>query len=363
MIPALDLKRQDESIRADIDAALARVRDRAQYILGGEVEAFEKAFAAYCTAADCIGVASGTEALQIALLSSGVGPGDEVITVAHTSAATVAAVELAGARPVLVDIDPVRFTMDPRRILGAVTPRTRAVLPVHLYGQPADLDPILETAARRGLRVIEDCAQAHGALYRGKRVGAWGHAAAFSFYPTKNLGAYGDGGAVVTDDPDLAGRARAIRQYGWDADRISRRKGMNSRLDEIQAAVLRVKLPHLEEWNAERRRLADRYNSLLTGTGLVLPVAAPDSTHVYHAYVVRHPRRDALRSHLSRRGIETSIHYPVPVHRQPGFSDLALPADGLPETEAAAREVLSLPLFPGLRPEEQQAVADAVNEF
>ncbi len=363
MIPVLDLKRQDESIQAEIDAAIARVRNRGQFILGREVEAFEKAFAAYCGVRFCIGVASGTEALQIALLSCGIGPGDEVITVAHTSAATVAAVELAGARPVLVDIDPVRYTMDPQRMLAAITPRTRAVLPVHLYGQPADLNPILEIAAQHDLQVIEDCAQAHGALYRGKRVGAWGRIAAFSFYPTKNLGAYGDGGAVVTDDPDLAGRARAIRQYGWDADRISRRKGMNSRLDEIQAAILLVKLRCLDDSNAERRRLAGIYHERLAAAGLGVPQETPDSTPVYYAYTVRHPRRDSLRTHLARLGIETSIHYPVPVHLQEGFRNLNLSAGDLPETEGAAREVLTLPLFPGMRGEEMQTVIDAINGF
>jgi dTDP-4-amino-4,6-dideoxygalactose transaminase len=363
MIPVLDLKRQDEGIRAEIDAAISRVRDRAQYILGREGKAFEEAFAAYCGAGFCVGVASGTEALQIALLSCGVEPGDEVITVSHTAAATLAAVELAGAVPVPVDIDRLRRTLDPSRLPAAITPRTRAVIPVHLYGQPADLDPILEIAARHNLTVIEDCAQAHGALYRGKRVGAWGRAAAFSFYPTKNLGAYGDGGAVVTCDPEVAGRARAIRQYGWDPGRISRRKGMNSRLDEIQAAILLVKLRHLEAGNAERIRLAGIYNEKLAAGELVVPRAAPDTTHVYHAYTVRHPRRDALRARLAALGVAALVRYPVPAHLQEGFRNLNLRPGDLPETEAAAREELCLPLFPGLRAEEQQAVVDAVNGF
>jgi len=363
MIPVLDLKRQEAGIRAEIDAALVRVMDRAEFILGGEVDAFERAFAAYCGVKFCVGVGSGTEALQVALLACGIGPGDEVVTVSHTSVATVAAVELTGARPILVEINPARYTMDPDRVLAAVTPRTRAILPVHLYGQPAELDPILDLAARRRLLVIEDCAQANGALYRGKQVGAWGHIAAFSFYPTKNLGGYGDGGAVVTDDPALADRARQIRQYGWDADRISVRKGVNSRLDEIQAAVLGVKLGHLDEWNAERRRLAGMYDRRLAEAGIAAPWAAPDSSHVYYVYVVRHPRRDLLRAHLVRRGIETSIHYPLPVHLQPGFRNLDLSAGALPETEAAAREVLTLPLFPGMRDEELRQVVDAVKEF
>jgi dTDP-4-amino-4,6-dideoxygalactose transaminase len=363
MIPVLDLKRQDAGIRAEIDAALEGVTGRGQYVLGAEVDAFERSFAGYCGAKFCIGVGSGTAALHVALLACGIGPGDEVLTVSFTSVATVAAIELAGARPIPVDIDDTRLTMDPGRIPAAVTPKTRAILPVHLHGQPADLEPILELAARHGLAVIEDCAHAHGARYRGKRVGAWGRIAAFSFYPTKNLGAYGDGGAVVTDDPALAEQARRIRQYGWDADRISRRKGINSRLDEVQAAVLGVKLGHLEEWNAERRRLAGIYDRGLERCGLRLPFSAPDSTHVYHAYVVRHPRRDSLRAHLARQGISTSIHYPVPVHLQPGYADLNLSAGTLPVSEAAAREVLTLPLFPGMREDELHQVEDAVGEF
>jgi dTDP-4-amino-4,6-dideoxygalactose transaminase len=363
VIPAQDLSRQEESIRPEIEAAIHRVMKRSRFILGEEVEAFERAFAAYCGASFAVGVGSGTEALQVALMACGIGPGDEVITVSHTAVATIAAVELAGAKTVPVDIDPARFTMDPHRLPGALTPRTRAVLPVHLYGQPAELAPILEFAARHGLAVIEDCAQAHGARYREKRVGAWGRIAAFSFYPTKNLGGYGDGGAVVTDDPALAERARQIRQYGWDANRISRRKGLNSRLDEIQAAVLGVKLGRLDGWNAERRRLAAAYDRRLADMGLAVPFAAPDSTHVYHAYVVRHKQRDALRAHLAGLGIQTSIHYPLPVHAQPGFAHLASFAGDLPKTEAAAREVLSLPLFPGLREAELQQVVDAIGDF
>jgi dTDP-4-amino-4,6-dideoxygalactose transaminase len=363
IIPVVDIARGDKALRPEIEAAIARVMDRAQFILGAEGEAFERAFASYIGVAHAVGVGSGTDALQIALLACGIGPGDEVITVSHTSPATIAAIELTGAGAVPVDIDPRRFTMDPARLAGALTPRTRAVLPVHLYGQPADLGPILDFAARHGLPVIEDCSQAHGARYRDKRAGAWGRLATFSFYPTKNLGAYGDGGAVLTDDPQLAGRVRQIRQYGWDSERISRRKGINSRLDEIQAAILRVKLCRLEKWNAERRVLAAFYGSRLAATDLTLPYAAPDSLHVYHAYVIRHPRRDALRAHLAARGIAASIHFPLPVHRHPGFSNLAGYSDSLPETEAAAREVLTLPLFPGMRADEQQQVVDAVNSF
>ncbi len=363
MIPVVDIARQDQSIRPETEAAIRRVIDRSQFILNAEVESFEKAFAAYCGVSFAVGVGSGTDALQIALLACGIGPGDEVITVSHTSPATVAAVELTGASAVPVDIDPRRFTMDPRRIAAAFTPRTRALLPVHLYGQPADLGPILEFAARHSLPVIEDCSQAHGARYREKRAGAWGRIAAFSFYPTKNLGAYGDGGAVLTDDPQLAERVRRIRQYGWDAERVSQGKGMNSRLDEIQATILNVKLGRLDEWNTERRRLAALYDNRLAVKDLIIPFAAPDSIHVYHTYVIRHPRRDALRAHLAERGIGSSIHFPLPVHLHPGFSNLAGFSGSLPETEAAAREVLTLPLFPGMREDELQQVVDAVNSF
>jgi dTDP-4-amino-4,6-dideoxygalactose transaminase len=363
MIPVVDIARQDKSIRPEIEAAIARVLDRSRFILNAEVEAFENAFAAYCGVSYALGVGSGTDALQVALLACGIGPGDEVITVSHTSPATIAAIELTGAGAVPVDIDPRRFTMDPRRIAAACTPRTRALLPVHLYGQPADLEPILEIAGRRGLPVIEDCSQAHGARYREKTVGAWGRISTFSFYPTKNLGAYGDAGAVVTGDPQLAERARQIRQYGWDASRVSRRKGLNSRLDEIQAAILGVKLRRLDAWNAERRTLAALYNRRLSGKDLTIPYAAPDSVHVYHTYVVRHPRRDALRAHLTARGIGSAIHFPLPVHLHPGFSNLAGFSESLPETEAAAREVLTLPLFPGMREDELQQVVDAVNSF
>jgi dTDP-3-amino-3,4,6-trideoxy-alpha-D-glucose transaminase len=363
MIPVRDLARQDEPLRAEIAAAVQRVIAGGRFILGPEVEAFERAFAAYCGVRHCVGVASGTEALQIALLAAGIEPGDEVITVAHTAAATVAAVELAGARPVTVDIDPERMTLNPRLLPAAITPRTRAILPVHLYGQPAELESLLAVAAQYHLAVIEDCAQAAGASYRGRPAGAWGLAGAFSFYPTKPLGAYGDGGAIVTDDPDLAEAARRIRQYGWDADRISRRSGMNSRLDELQAAVLMVKLAHLEESIAERRRLAGLFEKELTAAWLSKPARFADSMSAWYAYVVRHPDRDALRAHLLRSGIATAVHYPVPVHLQPGFSHLGQAAGTLPETEAAASEVLTLPLFPGLQADELRRIADAVNGF
>jgi len=275
----------------------------------------------------------------------------------------VAAIELAGARPVLVDIDPARYTLDPDRLEAAITPRARAVVPVHLYGCPADLAPILEIARRHNLYVIEDCAQAHGAQYQGRPVGSWGHVAAFSFYPTKNLGACGDGGMVVTNDPELAERARLLRQYGWRERYISSLKGLNSRLDELQAAILRVKLRRLEEWNAKRRQLAHLYNELLAGSGIIIPGEPAGATRVYHLYVVRHPRRDELQAFLRKRDIGSLIHYPAPVHLQPAYRDLGYEAGDLPASEAAAQEVLSLPLYPELREEEAAIVADAVIAF
>jgi dTDP-4-amino-4,6-dideoxygalactose transaminase len=363
MIPPIDLKRQYASIKDEVEAAVTRVLEGGWYILGEEVAAFEQKFAAYCSVAHAVGVGSGTDALHLALAACGVGSGDEVITVSHTAVATVAAIELAGARPVLVDIDPTCYTLDPDRLEAAITSRTRAVIPVHLYGCPADLGPVVEIARRHDLLVVEDCAQAHGALYRGQRVGSLGHIAAFSFYPTKNLGACGDGGMVVTDDPGLAERARLLRQYGWRERYVSSTKGLNSRLDELQAAILRVKLRHLEEWTQRRRSLARLYDEQLAGSGVATPREPEGTTHVYHLYVVRHPRRDELRAFLREQGVGSLIHYPVPVHLQPAYRDLGYEAGALPATEAAAREVLSLPLYPELRDEEVAAVSDAVIAF
>lgn len=351
MIPALDLSRQYHILRGEIDAALARVLERGRYILSEEVAAFEEEFAAWCGARHAVGVGSGTDALHLGLLAHGIGAGDDVITVAHTSIATAAAIQMAGARPVFIDIDPAVFTLDPGKLESALTERTRAIIPVHLYGCPADLDPILAFARRHNLVVLEDCAQAHGALYRGKHVGTLGDAGAFSFYPTKNLGAFGDGGAVICQDPAIAERLRQIRQYGWSDGRISVRKGVNSRLDELQAAVLRVKLRHLDEWNAERRALARSYSKALGGGSLILPIQPDYATHVYHQFVIRHPRRDSLQAFLRQQGVETTIHYPLPVHLQPAVRDLGYSIGDLPATERASAEVLSLPLYPGM-PEE-----------
>ena len=362
-IPFLDLKAQYATLKPELDAAVTDVLAGGWYILGEQVAAFEREFAAYCGVAHGVGVGSGTAALQLALLACSIGPGDEVITVSHTAVATVAAIALAGARPVLVDIEPTTYTLDPQRLEPAITDRTRAVIPVHLYGQPADLAPILEIARRHSLRVIEDCAQAHGATYRGRRVGSFGDLACFSFYPTKNLGAAGDGGMVVTDDAELAERVRLLRQYGWRQRYVSEMAGLNSRLDELQAAILRVKLRYLDEWNERRRALAARYDALLAGSGVVTPAVREGCQHVYHLYVVRSQRRDALQAHLKAQGIGTIVHYPLAVHQQPAYADVAIGPGGLAETERAAAEVLSLPLYPEMPDEHVERVAAAVRAF
>ncbi len=363
MILCSNPQAQYQAHKGEIDAAIARVLDKGWYILGDEVKAFEAEFAAYIGALYGIGVGSGTEALHLALAACGIGPGDEVITVSHTAVAAVAAIELVGATPVLVDIESQHYTLDPRHLEGAVTPRTKAVIPVHLYGQPADLEPILETARAHGLRVIEDCAQAHGALYHDKRVGAWGDMACFSFYPTKNLGALGDGGMVVTNDPELARQARLLREYGWVERHVSHIRGWNSRLDEVQAVALRVKLGYLDADNAARARLAACYDEGLAGAGVSTPQCRPKSTHVYHLYVVRSARRDKLQSFLKSQGIGALVHYPVPVHLQPAYQGRLRGSDCVPETERAAREVLSLPMYPELDKPAVQMVIGAVQAF
>jgi dTDP-4-amino-4,6-dideoxygalactose transaminase len=363
MIPCSAPHRQYQAFKQEIDQAIARVLDKGRYILGDEVLAFEAEFAAYCGVRFGVGVGSGTDALHLALRACGVGPGDEVITVSHTAVATVAAIESCGASPVLVDIRADDYTMDPSLIEAAVTPRTKALMPVHLYGLPASMAAIMAIARKHNLRVIEDCAQAHGASDRGKKVGGWGDLGCFSFYPTKNLGAVGDGGMVVTDDIELAGRVRLLREYGWAERYISQVPGQNSRLDEIQAAVLRVKLGHLDQDNATRARLASAYNERLSGTDLVTPRSRPDATHVYHLYVVRAGRRDELKAFLESRGIGSLVHYPVPVHLQPAYRGRLPGADQLPETERAALAVLSLPLFPGLDSDELLAVVESIRSF
>ncbi len=359
-IPQTDPKANYLAHKAEIDAAIARVLDSGWYILGQEVEAFEDEFAAYIGVRHAVGVASGTDALELALRACRIGPGDEVITVSHTAVATVAAIELCGATPVLVDIDIATYTIDPKQVESAITRRTKAVIPVHLYGQPADVESIIGVAHRHGLWVIEDCAQSHGAVYKGRKVGAWGHVAAFSFYPTKNLGALGDGGMVVTDDPALAERVHLLQQYGWRQRYISDIPGGNSRLDELQAAILRVKLRYLDQENARRRDTAQAYTRLLADTDLALPSCRPEAEHVYHQYVVRTPHREVLRSYLRDHGIGTLVHYPQAVHQQPAYANRLLTNGDLIQSERAAAQVLSLPMYPELADEQVAHIVEAI---
>lgn len=354
---------QYQAHKAEIDAAVDRVLARGWYILGEETRAFEAEFAAFIGVREAVGVGSGTDAVQLALAACEIGAGDEVITVSHTAVATVAAIEMAGATPVLVDIEPDYFTIDPAQIEAAITPRTRAIIPVHIYGQPANLDPILDLASRHKLRVIEDCAQAHGATYRGKRAGAHGDIACFSFYPTKNLGAIGDGGMVVTDQLALAERARLLREYGWAERYVSHIPGRNSRLDELQAAILRVKLRQLDDDNQKRAQIAEKYSEGLSDCGLSLPAIREEATHVFHLYVVRAPERDELQAFLTSRDVNTLIHYPVPVHLQPAYVNIARGAKGLSETETAAREILSLPMYPELADQDVEQVIESIRSF
>ena len=369
-IPQTDPRANYLAHKAEIDAAISSVLDSGWYILGREVTAFEGEFAAYIGVYHAIGVASGTDALELALRACGIGPGDAVFTVSHTAVATVAAIELTGASPVLVDIDPITFTMDPNQLedvieagTSSTVGRPRTVIPVHLYGHPVDMPAILDIAGRYDLTVIEDCAQAHGAALQGRKVGTWGRLAAFSFYPTKNLGALGDGGAVVTDDPDLAERVRLLRQYGWRTRYVSELSGGNSRLDELQAAVLRVKLRYLDQENARRREIAEKYARLLADTGLVLPTCRPQAEHVYHQYVVRTSHRDSLQRYLREAGIGTLIHYPQAVHQQPAFAGRLLTSGRLTHSEQAAAQVLSLPMYPELSDDHVGAVAAAISHW
>jgi dTDP-4-amino-4,6-dideoxygalactose transaminase len=359
-IPYLDLKAQYQSIKPEIDAAIARVLESCQFVLGSEVADFEHEFATYCGAAECIALNSGTSALHLALLAGGVGPGDEVLTVPFTFVASVAAVIYTGARPVLVDIDPRTFTMDPTAIEAAITPRTKAILPVHLYGQAADMDPIIEVARRHGLIVIEDAAQAHGAKYKGRPVGSIGDMACFSFYPGKNLGAYGEGGAVTTSNVEYARTLRMLRDWGQDRKYHHLLRGYNYRMEGFQGAILRVKLRHLESWTNARRAVVKLYNELLANSGIEVPTEMPWARHVYHVYTVRSEDRDGLHEALLAEGIQTGIHYPVPAHLQPAYADLGYGRGAFPCSEEAARRVLSLPLYPELSSQAVAEVARAV---
>jgi dTDP-4-amino-4,6-dideoxygalactose transaminase len=362
MIPASNPQAQYQAHKAQIEEAIGRVLASGRYILGPEVAAFEREFAAYCSTRECVSVANGTEALMLGLRALGVGAGDEVITVSHTAVATVAAIELAGATPVLADVAEGGYCIDPAAVEALVTPRTRCVIAVHLYGQPADMEALLAITRRHDLRLIEDCAQATGALWRGRRVGSLGDLGCFSFYPTKNLGALGDGGAVCCNNADLAAQLRALREYGWDERRASRVPGCNSRLDELQAAILRAKLPFLDEDNERRVRLAARYAELLAGLPLELPRAEGDTRHVYHLYVIACEQRDPLLSHLNGQGVGASIHYPRPVHLQPAYAG-RLETGDMQRTERLAGRILSLPMYPELSAKDQDRVIAAIRSF
>ena len=364
-IPMVDLRAQYARIAASIDAAMRRVVETTQFIRGEDCELFEKEFAAYCGAAHAVGVANGTDAITLALKACGVGPGDEVVTVAATFIGTAEAIVLNGARPVFVDIDERTFTMDPQKVEAALTPRTKAIVPVHLYGHPADVERIVEIGRRHGIPVIEDAAQAHGAEIRGRKVGSLGTLACFSFYPAKNLGAYGDGGMVTSDDGALLARVRQLANHGSGAHKYDNVViGTNSRLDTLQAAVLRVKLRHLDEWNRERAERALAYTAALSGIpGLVLPQPGPAVKPAWHLYTVRAQDRDGLQAHLRAKGIATAIHYPRPVHLQPALSEAGGKPGDLPVSEAVCREVLSLPLYPELPMAAVERVAAEVRAF
>lgn len=362
-VPFVDLGAQYRTIASEMDQAISQVIRETDFILGREVHLFEEEFAAFCEAHYAIGVDSGTSALELALRAFDIGPGDEVITAANSFIASALAISHAGGTPVLVDVDPYTYTLDVTAIERAITRRTKAVIPVHLYGHPADMDPIRQLADKHGLVVIEDACQAHGARYKGKRVGSLGHAAAFSFYPGKNLGAYGDGGMVVTNDRKVAKRLEMLRNYGQKEKYKHLFRGYNRRLDTMQAAILRVKLKYLEKWNAARRWNAMLYQKHLEGSGVVVPGEAGGAEAVWHLYVIRTGRRDALKEHLAGKGVNAGIHYPVPIHLQPAYEDLGHKRGDFPVTEAYADRILSLPLYAELTPEQIEHVSSAISEF
>lgn len=362
-IPLVDLRAQYAPLKDEILSGISKVFDGMWLFLGENVQNFESEFAEFCQASYGIGVSSGTTALHLILRALEIGPGDEIITVSHTFIATAEAIRLAGATPVFVDIDPATFLMDVAQLEARITAHTRAILPVHLYGQTADMDPIRDLARRYGLYVIEDACQAHGAEYRGRKAGSLGDAAAFSFYYSKNLGAYGEAGFITTNDRDLYARMRMLRDHGSERRYYHDLVGMNARLDEIQAVVLRAKLPHLEEWNCLRREHAHLYSSLLQGAPVITPVECPENKPVYHLYVIRAQKRDELQAYLKENGVFTGIHYPVPVHLQPAMSELGYQAGDLPVTEQVAGEILSLPMYAELRDDDIRRVVDAVKEF
>lgn len=363
-VPFLDVRAATQALEGPVREAIGRVVRSGWYVLGEETAAFEREFAEFTDAQHAVGVGNGLDAITLALQALGIGPGDEVIVPAHTFVATWIAVAHTGARPIGVEPVVGRWNLDPDRVAEAITPRTRALVPVHLFGQPADLTELLHVAKKHGLAVVEDAAQAHGARYRGRRIGSHGDAVAWSFYPGKNLGALGDGGAVTTDDADIAARVRSLGNYGSSKKYVHDLLGANSRLDEIQAAVLRIKLPHLDTWNARRQAIADRYTDELADVpGLRLPAVAPNREHVWHLYVVDHPSRDELQKYLATKGIQTLVHYPIPPHRSGAFASLELGEGTFPITEQAARTHLSLPIGPHLADEDVSRVVDACRSF
>lgn len=363
-VPFVDLKAQYKTIAADVDAAMQRVVANADFILGKDVELFEQEFADFCESKHAVGIDSGTSALELALRAYEIGEGDEVITPSHTFIATACAISYTGARPVLVDVDRATYNIDAGRIEAAITSRTKAIVPVHLYGQAADLDPILAIARKHNLVVIEDACQAHGAKYKGKRVGAIGDAGCFSFYPGKNLGAYGDAGMVVTNSRETADRIKLLRNYGQPQKYHHIMLGYNRRLDSLQAAVLRVKLGRLDDWNRARQRAASLYNDLLKDAdGITTPGDSDDSSHVYHLYVIQHPQRDRLMSYLRDKDVQTGLHYPTPIHLQPCYEDLGVSSGALPVSEDVASRVISLPMFAEIIPEQIEYTCDQIKKF
>lgn len=362
-VPCLDLKRQYATVKADVDAAIRRVVDSQAFILGPEVESLEREVAALCGTKHAVGVSSGSEALHLAMMAAGIGPGDEVVTSAFTFFATAGAIHVLGAKVVFADIDPRTFNIQPTEIEKRITKNTKAIIPVHLYGQCAEMDEILAVAKRHNLLVIEDAAQAIGAEYKGRKAGSLGHMGCFSFYPTKNLSCYGDGGMITTDSDEFADRLRALRVHGGKRKYYYDFVGVNARLDALQAAVLRAKVKYLPGWNERRREIARFYDERLKDANVVTPYVAPHCVHVYHQYVIRSLNRDALQSFLKERGVDTMVYYPVPLHLQNCFASLGYKEGDLPESERAAREVLALPIFPEMTQEEMAYVADTICEF
>ncbi len=362
-IPVFDLKRQYEYLKTELDHAFANVFESGNFVLGENVRLFEEEFANYLGAGFAVGVGSGTEALHLSLKACDIGPGDEVITVPNTAVPTISAISFAGARPVLVDVTPDTYTIDTKKIEKKITDKTKAIMPVHFYGHPAEMEQIMKLAEAHNLKIVEDACQAHGAQYNGKNVGTFGDMGCFSFYPTKNLGAYGDGGIVVTNDEELYNKLIMLRNYGEVKKFTSKIEGFNSRLDEIQAAVLRVKLKHLDTWTNRRREIATQYQQLLFNSNVQLPCERQWAKHVYHLFVIRTNNRDALKDYLQKRGVGTHIHYPIPIHFQEAYEKLGYKTGDFPISERNAGEILSLPIYPELTTEEVEAVAGLITEF